>query len=134
VLRHVYFIDDQNDRSTGLAEIFCEIQVERRGAGLAVNHEEEEVCAFDGDLRGGMCLLREIRVRLGSDSTGVDDFERHRAKLATSDDAVAGDAGLVVDNGNLATRQTIEERGLPDIRPADDGDITHEDYRDAASA
>jgi hypothetical protein len=38
--------------------------------------------------------------------------------------AVAGDAGLVVDQGQLAAGQTVEQRGLADIGSADDGELS----------
>jgi len=37
-------------------------------------------------------------------------------------DAVAGDAGLVVDDGNAFAHDAVEQGGLPDIGAADDGD------------
>ena len=36
-------------------------------------------------------------------------------------EAVAGDAGLVADNGAPRTDQPVEQRGLADVRTADDG-------------
>ena len=37
-------------------------------------------------------------------------------------DAVARDAGLVMDDGDAPSDDAIEQRGLADIGPADNGD------------
>ena len=39
-------------------------------------------------------------------------------------DAVAGHPGLVMDDGDAAADDPVEQGGFPDIRTADDGDKT----------
>ncbi len=86
-----------------------------------VDHEHQGVGELD---RGFGLLLHPRRQRaLGAlvEAGGVDDgeFEIARACLALA--AVAGDAGLVIDQRELLPDQPVEQRRLSDIGPADDG-------------
>ena len=67
----------------------------------------------------GVHLLGKVRVHVASDAAGIDDRKRVRAQPALRDDAVPGDAGLIVDDGNLPARQPVEEGGFADFRAAD---------------
>ncbi len=133
VLRRIDLVNGENDRPFGPAQPFRQRQIQRRGTILAVDNEKEQVGAFDGNLRGRMRLLRKIRIRICSYSTGVDDLERHDTKSAECDNPVARYSGLIMNDGNLAPGQAIEKSRFTDVRPTDDGDITHGDCRDAAT-
>ena len=51
---------------------------------------------------------------------GVDEPERTVLRLDHRVDRVACRAGLVVHDGALVADEPVEQRGLPDVRPADD--------------
>ena len=43
-------------------------------------------------------------------------------QAALGDQPVAGDAGLIVNDGNLTAREPVKQRGFADVRAAHDGD------------
>jgi hypothetical protein len=47
--------------------------------------------------------------------TGINDFERLGAKPADRGNAVTRDAGLIVDDRDLAARKTIESADFPTL-------------------
>ena len=57
-----------------------------------------------------------------ADAAGVNERERPPVPFGLGGDAVAGDAGLIVDNCDALADDAIEQRGLADIGPSDDGD------------
>ena len=72
-----------------------------------------------------MLAWRRISVRdegfvVGDDAAGVDDFHLVAEPFGFAVDAVAGDAGLVGDDGAARAGEAIEERGLADVGAADD--------------
>jgi hypothetical protein len=74
------------------------------------------------DVRLNGNLRVEAILDVAADATGVDDRAGVSGCFGWRADAVAGDAGLVVNDGDLATSETVEERGFPDIGATDDGD------------
>ena len=46
----------------------------------------------------------------------------HASPVGLAVEAVAGDAGLVADDGAARTDEPVKERGLADVGAADDGD------------
>src|SRR5256885_9093119 len=54
---------------------------------------------------------------------GVPQRERTRAVVANCGNPVACDSGLIMNNGDLAADQTIEQRRLTYVRTTDDCDI-----------
>ena len=59
---------------------------------------------------------------VGDDAAGVDDAGVGAHPLDLAVDAVAGDAGLVADDGAAGAGEAIEEGGLADVGAAADGD------------
>ena len=57
---------------------------------------------------------------------GVPQRERERSARADCRNPVACDSGLIVNDGNLPADQTIEQRGLAYVWPADDCNIRHD--------
>ena len=55
------------------------------------------------------------------DSAGVHQRKGPAAPFGFGADAVAGDAGLIVDDGDAAPDDAVEERGLADVWPANNG-------------
>ena len=73
-----------------------------------------------GALHCEHCLLPHLReddvVGLGLDTAGVDEHELLAEPLAAAVDTVAGNAGLVVHDGQALTHQLIEKCGLSHVR------------------
>ena len=55
-------------------------------------------------------------------AAGVDDGERAAVPVGLEHLAVAGDAGLLLDDRVAAADEPVHQRRLADVRPADDGD------------
>ena len=114
-------VGDQHHRLVGAAGEIGKGAVVRRQAGAGVDHEHQRVGKAD---RGFGLLLHPRRQRaLGAlvEARGIDDgeFEIAEPRLALA--AIAGDAGLVIDQRELLSDQPVEQRRLSDIGPADDG-------------
>src|SRR5207302_4051097 len=62
-------------------------------------------------------VLRGVEVQAG----GVDDRKLTPAPLRDPVEAIAGQAGLRVDNRLPPTEHAVEEGRFTDVRPADDG-------------
>ena len=78
-------------------------------------------------LRGAPHLRAQFIPRLRDrQPAGVPQGERPRATSANRRNPVACDSGLIVNDGNLPADQTIEQRGLAYVWPADDCNIRHD--------
>jgi hypothetical protein len=115
-------IGDQQDRRLALAQAPGEMLVERRHAGAAVDHQQRDV----GFLDRGLGLLAhpgfQAVVERVLEPGGVDHREIEIAEMRLADPAVAGDAGLIVDDRQLLADQAVEQGGLAHIGASDDGD------------
>jgi len=91
---------------------------------VRIEHHNDHVRFVDGLQRlGDACALDQI---LDPGATphpgGVDQQERAPIAFEGHQDAVAGGAGLLVRDHTLLSQQAIHQRGLADVRAADDGD------------
>ena len=67
--------------------------------------------------------MRDMGVHvLDADATGVHQLGRPAIEVHPRRDAIAGHAGGRVHDGDPPPRQPVEEAGLADVRPADNGD------------
>ena len=108
VFGRIYLVNHENHTLAPSSQPLGKFQIQRRRTMLAVDHQEEQIRAFDGDLRGGVRLLRKVWIRARTDAAGVNYLEGGAAETAHRNDAVAGYTGLIVNDGNLPTRETIE--------------------------
>ena len=93
---------------------------------MGVDDEEDEVCSLHGDVRLDADLLVEPILDAAANAAGVDERTGDLGGRRRCGDTVAGDAWLVVDDGDLPPGKAVEEGGLPDIRASYDGDGRHE--------
>ena len=86
-----------------------------------VDDEQHDVAQVDRDLglRGDG---RVDAARVGLPAAGVDEREAAVHPLGLVRHAVAGDAGGVLDDRLAAAEDAVHERGLADVRAADDRD------------
>ena len=116
----VDLVGRQHDRLAGLAQDLDDCLVRVGDADRGVDDEEHGVGQRDGDLGLQRDPLEEsLRVRVPA--AGVDDGERAAVPVGVVGDAVAGDAGLVLDDGLAAADDPVDQRRLPDVGAADDG-------------
>lgn len=118
----VGFIDAEDDGFALAAEFFGDALVDGVHAGEGVDDEDDEVGGGDGDVCFGADDGAEVVVKSGSDAAGVHDGDGEGSVFETGGEAVAGDAGAVVDDGDAAAGEAVEEGGFTDIGAADDGD------------
>lgn len=118
-LRAVNLVDREDDRLLRAAQQARDLFICRRQAGAAVDEEQDDV----GLLHGQLCLLahrlEDVVALIELDAAGVDHREVLVEPLRVEIDAVARDARHVVDDGDALLADLIEERGLADVRAAD---------------
>src|SRR5580704_1613510 len=68
-------------------------------------------------------LCGNVLLVVDDDAAGVNQFEMAALVFSLPVEAVAGDAGLVADNGASLSSDAIEECGLSNVGPA------HNDHR-----
>ena len=118
----VDLVDHQNDRLVAAAQHGRHVLIIRRQPRASVGEEEDDVARLDGDLRLTAHLFEQDVVRARLDAAGVDQREFVVQPLAVRVDAVAGDAGGVLHDGDAPSGDLVEEGGFADVRPADHGD------------
>jgi hypothetical protein len=115
-------VGDDEDRLAGAAHRRGEMPVSGGEPRPRVEDEQDRVAigergfglrAHAPGKRCGVALFETCRV-----DDGEGEIGKPRLALA----AVAGDAGLVVDQRELPPDQPVEQRRLADVRPADDRD------------
>ena len=112
----------------GATKFVGDFAVEGNNTFLDVGGENDDVGGFDseinliegglGDDVGGFLAAEQ------ADTAGIDEREGITAPFGFGGDAVAGDAGDVVDNGDAPAHNAIKQSRLADIRPAHDSDQT----------
>jgi len=127
VLVQVDLVDREQQRLGGAAQHFGEILVERREAVLAVDDKEQDIRRGERDLHFRADLIGKARIDLRADAAGINNLKWIVAELAERGNAVAGDTRHIVHDGDFASREAIEERGLADIGPTDDGNSAGHD-------
>ena len=126
VLRVVDLVGDHDDRLVRAAEDRRDFLVARRHAKPCVHDEEDEVGLLDRSLR----LLRDVACegrRISHvDAPSVDEDEALPRPLAHDLLTVARHPGSLEDDRLAGRGQPVDERGLADVREADDRDRPQE--------
>ena len=120
VFVRVDLVDDEYDRLADAAQAAGEFRIHRRKAILAIHHEEDDL----GRLQGESTSMWTWSVKLASTLPPMPPVSmtvKGWAQAALRDDPIPGDAGLIVDNGNLSPREPVEQGGFADIRTPDNG-------------
>jgi hypothetical protein len=108
VFRGIDLVNHENHTLAPPRQPFGKLQIQGCGTLLAVDYKKEHIRAFNGDLRGGVGLLRKVGIRAGPNAASIYYLEGRAAKAADRNEAVAGHAWLIMDDGNLATSEAIE--------------------------
>ena len=115
-------VGNEDDRLATAAHAPRELTVRRRHAGARVKHEEHDIRVIDRHF-GLRTHARFEAVALDVVEAGrVEDAEPQVTEACFTLAAVTGDAGLVIDEGDLAADQPVEEGRLANIGPPHDGD------------
>ena len=116
--------DDHGQRRA--AQQLRQLLVAGAHARARVDHEH-------GDVGFGEPRLRLLADRAGErvlvlevDAAGVDQLEAAPVPLAVEVLAVARHPGLLVHDRLAAAREAVDQRGLADVRVADDRDLEHQ--------
>ena len=116
------FVGGQDHRLAGAVQRRRDDLVAGGDAGAGVDHEQQRIGFGDG----GQGLAGHARAQgVGRgflEAGGVDQAERHAVEHRFGHAAVAGHAGRVMDDGDPPPGEAVEQAGLADIGPADDGD------------
>ena len=118
--RVVDLVGRQDDRLLGLAQDADDGLVGVGDADGRVDDEEHGVGEPDRDLGLGADPLGEAP-GVGVPAAGVDDGERAAVPDRVVGDPVAGHAGHVLDDRLAAADDPVDQGGLADVGPADDG-------------
>jgi hypothetical protein len=107
------FINGDEHRFAAAAEAFGDFTVERDDAFLDVDDEDDDVGGLDGEgdlFDGGLDDdVAGFFAAKQPDSAGVNESERASAPFGFGADAIAGDARLIVDDGDAASDDAIEQ-------------------------
>ena len=97
--------------------------------GAAVDDEDHEVRFVDRPVRLRRRGPEQRIVRAQQETAGVDQLERGALPGGLGVVAVARRARAAVGDGLAPAADPIEQRGLADIRPADERDLGYGDHR-----
>ena len=111
-------VGDEDHRLAGTAHALGEVTIAFGHAGARVDEEQHGVAIGERRLGLGAHAPRQRLAVARLQAGGVDDGEDEIAEPRFAFAAVAGDAGLVVDQRQLAADQPIEQRRLADVRAA----------------
>ena len=117
----VHLVDSQDHRLAAALEHGSHLLIGSGHTGLDVAEEHDDRGVVNGDLGLRTHEGQDLIVRPGLDAAGVDEGELPALPVAFSVDAVPGDAGGVLHDGQPPADDLIEQHGLAHIGAAHDG-------------
>ena len=114
-------VDGENDRLAGSPRKLGEVLVGRHHARPPVDEEQHEIGACDRRFRL-LAHARRQSLIAGLESRRIDEPEGAGAKRCIGLAPVARQTRLVVHEREFPPREPVEQGGLADIRPSNDGD------------
>ena len=116
----INLVDGDEETFAGGAEKAGKFFIKRSDSGLGIDDENEQGGFGDGDVGLAKDLLRDKGFVVGNDAAGVDNFECVTAPFGFAIDTIAGDTGLIGNDGAAGAGEAVEKRGLADVRASDD--------------
>ena len=121
----VHLVDGDQDRFAAVAQARGGFAVQRHDAFLDVHHQDDDVGRLDGEFHLFERRLDDDIIRLfaaqQADAAGIHQREGLPVPFHLGADAVARDARLIVHDGDAPAGDAVEQGGLADIGPADNG-------------
>jgi len=119
----VDLVDHQQHRALGFTQELGDLEVAGGEASAGVAHEEDDLALLYRGLGLEAHVVGE-RIFLGvrHEAAGVHHGDLAPLELGVGIVAVPGHPGHVLDDGLPALHQPVEQRRLPHVGPADDGD------------
>lgn len=100
--------------------------VERHDPFLDVHDEDDDMGGFNRDLHLFESSADDDVVGFfapeQADATRIHEGEGLTMPFGLRGNTIPGDAGLIVNDGDAPSDDTVEERGFPDVWPAHNGD------------
>ncbi len=105
--------------------VAADVGVDVGDAFLRVDDEQRDVGGFEVLARhdDGELLGHHLGLALAPDAGGIDEAEEVALALDDLVDRIARGAGDRRDDGAAGAGQRVQQRGLADVRAADDGDL-----------
>ncbi len=124
----VGLVGHANHRHLHITEPFGDLAVQRRDAFAGIDDEEDHRRRINGRLNLFFDVLGQVVDVLDAHAAGIDQFDESFAELRKVRDAIAGHAGLRIDDGQPLAGKPVEKTRLAHIGPAHDGDLrnTHD--------
>ncbi len=124
-LHAVPLVQRDDQRAAGLQHEAEQVEVVLDHALAGVHHEDHHVGVLDGleGLHHRELLHRLEDLAAAAHAGGVDQGVLLFVALERDVDAVAGGAGLVVDDHPLLAEHAVDQGRLADVGAADDGDL-----------
>ena len=89
-------------------------------AGLDVGNEDDDVGVVDGDLSLLPHEGKDLVVGIGFDTAGIHQAELAAVPIGLSINAVTGDTGSILHDGEAPADDLVEQHGLAHVGPSDD--------------
>ncbi len=113
------FVDGEEERFAGTLEETGEVEVGGRELGAAVDDHDDGVGFVESEAGLAEDFGGDESLVVGDDAAGVDQAGLVGLPVDEAVDAVAGDAGLVADDGAAGAGEAVEEGGFADVGAAD---------------
>ena len=116
----VDFVHGEEEGLAGALEQAGEVEVGGGELGAAIDDHDDGVGFFEGEAGLAEDFGGDLGFVVGDDAAGIDDAGGAALPADFAVDAVAGDAGLVADDGAARAGEAIEEGGFADVGAAHD--------------
>ncbi len=120
-LQPVDLVDGDHDGDAEAEHALADEPVPGADPRPAVDHEQHGVDLVEGPVDGALHALGEGVAR-SLKAWHVDEHELVALAVRDAEDPATGRLGLVRDDDDLRAAERVDERGLPDVGPAGDGD------------
>jgi len=113
-------VDREEKRLAAANQLTGEVDIGGGQFGASIHDHDDGVCFFERDLGLAINLCWHEIFFFGDNTASINHAQAAAPPFALSIETVAGDAGLVADNGASRTDDSIEERGFADVGTSDD--------------
>jgi hypothetical protein len=123
----VDLVHHKQNRFARFAQQPGKVFVDRREAMPAVYHQQQDVALAECLVDRTTHFPGEFGFTGTKDSASVPNSEWPVSALADCRDPVASDPGLIVNDGDFAPDESIEQGGFSDVGASDDCHVVHID-------